>query len=129
VRIKPLVRPVCGFPDSDSVQVVIPAGLADGRRPIAAPRLTEMFASRPNPFNPITTIAFALSKDADVTLAVYDAAGSSVRTLVSEHRNVGQYTEKWDGRDDRGSPVASGVYFCRMVAGSYKSTQKLVLLK
>ncbi len=127
VVVKPRVRPVCGFPDSGIAQVVIPSGVSPPTANL--PVVTEMSAGRPNPFNPSTTIAFSLAKDGDVSLIVYDVSGQRVRTLVDEHRKRERYSVEWDGRDDQGSPVASGVYFCRMISGTVSSTQKLVLLK
>ncbi len=93
------------------------------------PLVTALVGSRPNPFNPETTIEFSLAQNADVSLIVYDIAGRRVRTLVDEHRKADRYLVQWNGRDDNGVSIASGVYFCRMVSGSYQSTQKLVLLK
>lgn len=123
-----LVRTVCGYvyTASDTLEIEgpgAPAVLSD------KPLVTALVGSRPNPFNPETTIEFSLAQGADVSLIVYDAAGRRVRTLVDEHRKADRYLVQWNGRDDRGTPVASGVYFCRMVSGSYQSTQKLVLLK
>jgi hypothetical protein len=127
VTVTPLVRPLCGEPDSETEVIG-----GDFRMPIESgdlPVITAMSAGRPNPFNPSTTIAFSLANDSDISLVVFDAAGRRVRTLVEEHRKRERYSVEWDGRDDQGSPVASGVYFCRMIVGSYNSTQKLVLLK
>jgi hypothetical protein len=84
----------------------------------------------PNPFNPVTTIEYAVRAPVHVSLVVYDAAGAHVRTLVD--RDVapdGVQRVEWNGRDDRGNPVASGVYFYRLTAGDFTRTNKLVLLK
>ena len=69
----------------------------------------------PNPFNPATTIHYDLAETAQVTLSVYDALGRRVRTLVSGILPTGPYAAEWDGRDDAGMPVGSGVYLYRIV--------------
>lgn len=83
----------------------------------------------PNPFNPQTTIAFSIKDGASVGLTIYDVAGRRVRELVDEHRAPGAYRIVWDGRSDSGSQVASGVYFYKLVAGSFTDTKKMTILK
>jgi len=83
----------------------------------------------PNPFNPQTTIAFSIAQRTDVRLAIYDVNGALVRTLANESRAPGAYRLTWDGRNDNGASVASGVYFYRLTAGSFTQTKKMVLLK
>jgi hypothetical protein len=83
----------------------------------------------PNPFNPSTTIAFTLRQAAAVRLDIFDASGRHVRTLVAERRDAGGYEAQWDGRDDAGCRVASGVYLYRLRAGDVTLTRKMVLLK
>jgi flagellar hook assembly protein FlgD len=83
----------------------------------------------PNPFNPTTTITFGAPEDATVRLAVYDVAGRLVRTLIDGPVGLGYRSVVWDGRDERGAPVASGVYFCRMEAEGFGDTAKMVLMK
>jgi flagellar hook assembly protein FlgD len=84
----------------------------------------------PNPFNPATTISFSLRKRGRVELVVYDVAGRRVRTLVSGERSTGVlYRVVWDGKNDEGQAVASGVYFYRLVADDFVDTRKMVLLQ
>ena len=64
-----------------------------------------------------------------MTLRVYDVAGHLVRTLVDAQRSPGTYEARWDGRDERGRGVASGVYFYRLRAGDFSQTRRMVLLK
>lgn len=86
--------------------------------------------SYPNPFNPATTIRFALPTSQAVSLAVYDVSGRLVRTLLNNSRKpAGFFETEWNGTDDRGRQVASGVYFFRLTAGSETLTRKAVLLK
>jgi hypothetical protein len=89
----------------------------------------ELGQNFPNPFNPVTLINFELASNELVSLKVYDASGKLVRTLVNEVRNAGVHNEEWDGRDNTGALVSSGVYFYRMTAGTFKQTKRMVLLK
>ncbi|MDH3199011.1 MAG: T9SS type A sorting domain-containing protein, partial [Candidatus Krumholzibacteria bacterium] len=95
----------------------------------ATPHVNFLSQNAPNPFNPLTRIAYSLAGRGEVSLRVYDAAGRMVRELVAGVRGPGRYEETWDGRDYRGSRVASGVYFYRLEAGDFTSTRKMALLK
>jgi hypothetical protein len=94
--------------------------------PPAASYLAQNF---PNPFNPVTRIEFGLAAPAVVRLHIYDAAGRLVRSLAEGTLPAGHYVKIWDGRDVRGSAVASGIYFYCLDAGSFAQTKKMVLLK
>ncbi len=84
----------------------------------------------PNPFNPETTIGYELAESADVTLQIYNVVGQVVRTLIaSESQSIGRYQVRWDGMDDRGMPVSSGIYFYQLSAGKFQDVRKLMLLK
>ena len=83
----------------------------------------------PNPFNPVTRIRYGLTGRFQVELAVYDVSGRRVRVLESAEREGGVYEVTWDGRDDRGVRVSSGVYFVRLAAGSFRAVRKMVLMK
>ncbi len=84
----------------------------------------------PNPFNPTTTIKYALKEDAKVNLKIYNALGQEVRTLVNEHQNAGFREIMWDGKNNKGSAVPSGVYIYRLVAGSsFVKSNKMMLMK
>ena len=100
-----------------------PIGIGD---PPSAPSLSQNY---PNPFNPTTTIAFSIAARGHVELNVYDVGGRLVRTLANEVRPAGAHRVTWDGRDANGEPVASGVYFCRLNAGVFSQTKKMVMLK
>ena len=93
------------------------------------PREFALRQNAPNPFNPVTTIAFALPEQADVSLKVYNMAGRVVRTLVNGPEGPGTHSVVWDGRDEAGRTVASGVYFYRMDAGEFTERRMMVLLK
>ena len=83
----------------------------------------------PNPFNPGTTIPFALSRPGFVRLVIFDALGQKVRTLVSGQMEAGYHTLVWNGLDDGGLPAAAGVYLCRLEAEAFRQTRKMTLIK
>ena len=84
----------------------------------------------PNPFNPTTTIQYALPRAADVELTVYNVVGQPVRTLVAEHQSAGRYAVEWDATDDSGRSLSAGVYFYRLQAGGeFLKVKKMLLLK
>ena len=98
------------------------------------PTKTELLSNYPNPFNPETWLPFRLAEDADVTLTIYDVGGRMVRTLDIGHSKAGIYESRdkaiyWDGRNDLGENVASGVYFYHLRAGGYSATRRMVILK
>jgi hypothetical protein len=95
---------------------------------------TEVFQNFPNPFNPETWIPFQLSEASAVEISIYDSAGQLVRVLDLGYRDAGRYTfqensARWDGTNQSGEKVASGVYFYTIRAGEYTSTRKMLLLK
>jgi hypothetical protein len=83
----------------------------------------------PNPFNPVTNIRFGVPRRSYITLAVFDILGRTVRTLAAGESFEGTFTVQWDGRNDDGIPVSSGVYFYRLSSGSSAVTQRMLLLK
>jgi hypothetical protein len=83
----------------------------------------------PNPFNPATTIKYSLATAGHVDLTVYDVTGAVVKRLVNGERRPNNYRIVWDGRNDNGSPVASGIYFYRLRAPGFHATKKMLLLK
>jgi hypothetical protein len=89
----------------------------------------QLLQNYPNPFNPETVISFQLPVTSNIKLAVYDITGRRVRALVQGRRNAGTHTVTWDGRDDRGQIVASGVYLYRLVAGGQVQVRRLMLLR
>jgi len=100
--------------------------------------VTELGNNYPNPFNPNTSIWFQVSGNLShesvdieqfVEIVVYNIRGQRVRTLVNNFHQPGEYMVVWNGRDDNGNPVGSGVYFYRMTAGDFQETRKMMLLK
>ncbi|MDH4035875.1 MAG: C25 family cysteine peptidase [Candidatus Krumholzibacteria bacterium] len=93
--------------------------------------IAKLGQNYPNPFNPVTTIEYWVPGGSRnrVSLVIYDVRGARVRTLVDREKAAGRYAAQWDGRNDAGAPVSSGVYFYRMVAGGFENTRRMVLLK
>jgi hypothetical protein len=83
----------------------------------------------PNPFNPSTTISFSLAANRETRLVIHDSLGRTVRTLVDGPRAAGKHTVVWDGRDDSGRAVSSGVYICRMRAGTFEKSIKMTFMR
>jgi len=97
--------------------------------PPASPLIYALRANVPNPFNPVTQIAFEVPVAGRVALKVFDVSGRHVRTLVDETKLPSRYVVAWDGTDGSGRRLASGLYFCRMEAGSFRETIRMTLLK
>jgi hypothetical protein len=95
----------------------------------ALPRATALAQNFPNPFNPSTAILFDLAGPGRVTIEVFDVSGRLVARLLDGRREAGRHRVEWRGEDARGSAAPSGVYFCRMRAGSYEATRKIVLMR
>ena len=98
------------------------------------PKETELLHNYPNPFNPETWIPYRLAEDAFVTLTIYDQRGSVVRRLNVGHQTASVYENRskaiyWDGRNEVGDRVASGIYFYTLIAGDYSATRKMLILK
>jgi WD40 repeat protein len=83
----------------------------------------------PNPFNPETEIRFALPEAGQVTVKIFNATGQEVRTLVNGQYEAGVHSVSWNGRDNNGHAVASGVYLYQLQAGSFKQVRKMSLLR
>ncbi len=98
-------------------------------RPTPAIKSFELLQNFPNPFNPTTTIAFRISKNANVTLKIFDTVGRDVRTLVNGNKTPGTHQVEWDGKNQRGQSVASGTYFYRLeIDGANQPQMRKMLL-
>ena len=120
-------------PDSVfSFLVDVSVGIDDD--PFTSPSLPKTFSlsqNYPNPFNPSTTIDYSVPEGevAEVALRIYDLRGRLIRSLVSGERSAGRYSVRWDGRDNEGREVGSGVYIYRIESGSFTSTRKMTILR
>ena len=90
---------------------------------------TRLFSNYPNPFNPTTTISFDISTESIVKIDVYNIRGQRVKSLVDEYYQVGRYTIDWNGTDDNGKNVSSGLYFYQMRVGDFIQTRKMIMMK
>ena len=98
------------------------------------PEETALLRNYPNPFNPETWIPYQLAESAEVTLTIYDMNGQLVRRLAVGHQAAGMYQSRsravyWDGRNQLGESVASGLYFYTLTAGEFSATRKMLILK
>lgn len=93
------------------------------------PKSIRLFQNYPNPFNEQTVIRFQLPKTANVKIEIYNLLGQKIRTLLSEQKTAGVHTKKWDGKDDLGRNIVSGVYFCRLSINQFQEIEKLVLVR
>lgn len=90
---------------------------------------TELIYNYPNPFNPVTNIAYSIKEAGNVTLEVYNLKGQLVKALVNDERETGNYSVTWDGRDNSNKSVSSGIYFYKMRTADYSSMKKMILMK
>jgi hypothetical protein len=120
-------------PDGQTALVAAGAYLANGATAtpptVPLPPGFLLAQNAPNPFNPITAIRFETPAASRVRIDVVDVRGRLVRTLVDEALPAGYHATRWDGTDDAGGPVASGLYLYRMTAGAFTQQKKLLLLK
>ena len=89
----------------------------------------KLYQNYPNPFNPSTMIIYQLPKDSDVQLITYDLLGKQIKKLVNKQQNAGEYQIEWDGLDETGKPVASGIYLYQLIAGDFSEVRKMILMK
>ncbi len=99
------------------------------QQPPAVPAVHALGRAYPNPFNGVTTLRFTVAASSPVSLELYDSLGRRIRTLVNAPHPQGSFAVTWDGRDDVGLPVASGVYFYRLLVGDFRQTRRLLLLQ
>ena len=95
----------------------------------ALPTVYALEQNFPNPFNPNTTIKYAIPNAAHVELTIINLSGQVVRTLVNDDLRANFYSVVWDGRNNRGEEVASGMYFYRIQADKFSAIKKLMLIK
>ncbi len=115
--------------DSALVEVELVAGAVTDAETNATPKVAVLYQNYPNPFNPSTSIEFSLPARERVSLKVFDVSGRLVRTLVDGPLSDGVHRYTWDGHNERGASVASGVYFYVLRSESIRQSRKAVLLR
>ena len=120
----------------DDGSLAFKQGIANLEKLLASliPEETALLANYPNPFNPETWIPYQLAESGEVTLTIYDMNGAVVRRLAVGYRAAGVYRSRsravyWDGRNQLGEPLASGVYFYTLTAGEFTATRRMLILK
>lgn len=103
--------------------------IAPGTGGTSTPGRFALYQNFPNPFNPSTRIQFEIPKAVQTSVVVYDLLGKRVRTVVNEEMHAGAHVAVWDGRNDAGQTVATGVYIYKLTAGTMSKSQKMMLLK
>ena len=93
------------------------------------PSVFKLNQNYPNPFNPITNIDFIINQDSDVKLTIHDIAGNIVKTLVDKKMNQGSYSYTWNGNNDLGFSVASGIYIYTLQSTNFLDSKRMILLK
>ncbi|HEX7878587.1 MAG TPA: FlgD immunoglobulin-like domain containing protein, partial [Candidatus Eisenbacteria bacterium] len=113
--------------DTVDVRVQEPIGdPAAAAHPIDA-RVTALTTVQTSPFTPQTMVHFSLATSEHVRISIYDVTGSLVRKFVDDTMPAGRHQARWDGTSDRGTGVPSGIYFVRMMTGSYREVRKIVV--
>ena len=117
--------------DTPSVEVFTLGDIVgvDDEEYAGVPNEYSLFQNYPNPFNPTTTIMYALPQRSDVTLEIYNITGQLVARVYRENQYAGYHEIRWNGVNQSGRPVASGLYVYRLSAGDFVQTKKMLLLK
>jgi len=111
----------------DNFKVIAPNGTGNSNNVNIL--TNELVGNYPNPFNPETRIAFTTRENGPVSIDIFNIKGQKVRSLLNENKEAGNHSVLWNGKDDNGKNVASGVFFYRMKSGKYTSTKKMILMK
>lgn len=106
-----------------------PTPVMEGTSEVELPTEYILYQNYPNPFNASTEIRYQILEDSHVALKVFNILGQEVTTLVNKRQLAGEYVVTWDGRNSSGVDLASGIYFCRLQAGEFGRTVKMVLLR
>lgn len=116
--------------DPDLPVITIPIHLIGvANSDLINPAVTALKGNFPNPFNPSTSIRFSLKDASPVLINIYNLKGQLVKSLLKSELSSGNHQITWNGKDDRGAPVASGIYLYRMESNNFKATNKMMLMK
>jgi hypothetical protein len=114
---------------SDSEGHTIPATIINRLGSSIVPETFTLDQNRPNPFNPETEISYSLPEGCDVKLDIYNITGQKVTTIVDQYQDAGTHSVIWNGHDESGNQVASGIYFYRLTTNAYTEAKKMILMK
>jgi hypothetical protein len=103
--------------------------VAVNQTPDDLPQVTRLSGNFPNPFNPSTRIQFSLAESGFVLLDVYNARGQKVSSLIQNYLEAGLHLITWNGKNDAGNQLASGVYYLKLKTGNYNKTHKILMIK
>jgi len=117
-------NPRDALPDMGAYEYVSPVAVEE-----SSPKEFRLLRNYPNPFNASTTITYEIPEPGSVTLSIYNIEGQKVRNLVSGYRDAGTHSVNWNGLNDDGLAVSSGLYFIRIEMGRRVDTEKMVLLR
>ncbi|MCB9066369.1 MAG: T9SS type A sorting domain-containing protein [Calditrichae bacterium] len=120
------------LPLQNGQQLQLGAGVSQLRifkNSTAVPNQFEVFQNYPNPFNPVTEIRYQLPERSTVEIAIYNALGQKIKTLLSQTQEAGSHRIVWDATNNSGEVVSSGIYFYRVSAGSVSEMKRMVLLR
>jgi hypothetical protein len=93
------------------------------------PSTFSLSQNYPNPFNPSTTIEYEVPSESHVQINIYDILGRQINTIINENQSTGSHSILWQAIDEKGERLSDGVYFYQIIAGEYKRTMKMVILK
>jgi len=130
--LQALYLAVIDCPESEGRSILresLEAALGQPVAQAALPTTVELYQNYPNPFNPLTTIRFYLPTSGRASLSIYNLLGQQVATLINGQVNSGYVEASWDGTDDNGDAVASGIYFYRLETDDFSQTRRMLLLK
>ena len=113
----------------NEIQFLIDPAVAIEDENVFTPLEFRLQQNYPNPLNPTTTIKYQIPSASDVNLTIYNSVGQKVRTLYSGQRNAGTYEVQWDGKNEMGNEVSSGIYFYQLKAGSRQQVNKMILMR
>jgi hypothetical protein len=110
-------------------RIYIPDSTTSVNSNLILPVETNLYQNYPSPFNPSTNIKFRISEIGNVSIKIFNVLGKKIKQLLQENLPSGEHTIQWDGKDDEGNTLPSGIYFIQMIADSYQKTIKAILLK
>jgi M6 family metalloprotease-like protein len=113
----------------ESEPVSVSVNTVSDKNIVSLPPVTRLGGNYPNPFNPETTIKFSIAKGNFVKITIHNIKGQKVRSLMNDFRDAGEHNVIWNGKNDEGISVGSGIYFYRMSTGDFIETKKMILLK